>query len=126
MNDLGLKDMGFTVTDTHFEEKMVITTWFPPANLINVFGKVELVHEDYKPIYVAYFDRTGKVMRKIFYYEYASFPQFSLPTKVVELDYLAAGDSVVNKISYSNILVGDKAVSSYFNFKIPVNAKVKE
>ena len=126
MSDLGLKDMGFSITDTRFEDKLVITTWFPPAALVNLYGKVELVHEDYKPIYIAYYDRSGKVMRKIFYYEYASFPQFSMPTKVVEFDYVAPNDSIVNKITYSNILTGDKANSSYFNFKIPVNAKVKK
>ncbi|MHC1706269.1 MAG: hypothetical protein AB9842_01975 [Bacteroidales bacterium] len=126
MNDLGLKEMGFTITDTRFEENLVITTWFPPATLMKIYGKVELVHENYKPIYIAYFDRNGKVMRKIFYYEYSSFPQFSLPTKVVEFNYLAPGDSTINKITYSNILVGDKANSPYFKFKIPVNAKVKD
>lgn len=125
LNDLGLKDMGFSITDTRFEDHLVITTWFPPAVLINSYGKVELVHEDYRPIYIAYFDKSGKITKKIFYYEYSSFPQFSLPTKVVELDYLSNGDSIVNKITYSDIKVGEKANSYYFNYKIPLNATVK-
>lgn len=126
LSDLGLKDMGFSITDTRFEEHLVVTTWFPPAQLMNLYGKVELVHEDYRPIYISYSDTKGRVVRKIFYYEYASFPQFSLPTKVVELDYLPDGDSVINKITYSNILTGEKANGPFFNYKIPVNAKVRE
>ncbi len=126
LGDLGLKDLGFVITDTRFEEHLVVTTWFPPNELINLYSKVELVHENYRPIYIAYFDGKGKVMRKIFYYEYTSFPQFSMPCKVVEYDYLPQGDSVISKLTYSDIKVGDKAKSSYFDFKIPVNAKVKQ
>ncbi|MCX6272259.1 MAG: hypothetical protein NTU44_13795 [Bacteroidetes bacterium] len=126
LSDLGMKDMGFTITDTRFEEKLMITTWFPPAQLLNFCSKVELVHESYHPIYIAYFDSKGKVFRKIFYYDYTSYAQFSMPTKVVELDYHAQGDSVVNKITYSDIRVGEKANSNYFNYKIPINARAKD
>ncbi len=52
LSDLGLKDMGFSIIDTRFEEGMVITTWYPPASLGGIFSKVELVHENYKPIYM--------------------------------------------------------------------------
>ncbi len=124
--DLGLKDMGFKITDTRFEDNLVVTTWFPPAEVLDQYSKVELVHENYRPIYAAYFDSKGKILKKIFYYEYSSFPQFTLPSKVVEYNYMPKGDSIINKITYSDIKTGDQAKSSYFNFKIPVNAKVKK
>ena len=126
LNDLGLKDMGFTISDTRFEEHMVISTWFPPAQLSGFYSRVELVHENYRPIYIAYFNPNGKMIKKIFYYDYSSFPQFSLPLKVVEISYSSPTDSIVSKITYSDIRTGDKANSNYFNFKIPLNAKAKQ
>lgn len=126
LSDLGLAEMGFKITDTRFEKGLVISTYFPPNELINNFSKVELVHESYRPIYIAWFGPKGKMIKKIFYYEYASFPDFTLPQKVVEIGYSQNGDSTISKMTYSQVKTGTDANSHFFNFKIPVNAKVKK
>ncbi len=126
LSDLGLQETGFKITDTRFEGGLVISSWSPPGELLKYYSKVELVHENYRPIYIAYYDNKGKVRQKIFYYEYSSFTDFSLPLKVVQTDFMANGDSTITKITYSDIKVAEKATSTFFNFKIPVNAKVKK
>jgi hypothetical protein len=126
LSDLGLEEMGFKIMDTRFDDGVVISSWNPPGELLKFFSKVELVHESYKPIYVAYYDPKGRVRQKIYYYEYTSFPDFSLPLKVVQTDFMPDGDSTITKMTYSEIKIGDKANSTFFNFKIPVNAKVKK
>jgi len=125
LRDLGLSDMGFKITGTKTEEGLVITTWSPPADLLSVYTKVELVHEKYTPIFIAWYGPKNKLVKKIFYYDYDSHADFSMPMKVVEISYAPNGDSTINKMSYSQLLSGPQANSPYFNFKIPVNAKVK-
>ncbi len=126
LSDLGLGEMGFKITDTRFEDGLVISTYFPPNELLNFYSKVQLVHESYKPIYIAWYGPKEKLIKKIYYYEYSSYPDFTLPLKVVEIGYAANGDSVINKMTYSQVKTGVNANSSFFNFKIPVNAKVKK
>jgi outer membrane lipoprotein-sorting protein len=124
ISDLGLNNLGFTITNTKFDEGMTITSWKPPSTLISQFSKVELVHENFIPIYIAYFNPKGNLEKKIYYYEYEYFGNISLPTKVLECVFTSKTDSTLNRISYSNIKTGASAVSEYFNFKIPANAKV--
>jgi hypothetical protein len=84
------------------------------------------VHESYKPIYIAWYGPKEKLIKKIYYYEYTSYADFALPLKVVEIGYAGNGDSTITKMTYSQVKTGVSANSSFFNFKIPVNAKVKK
>lgn len=121
-HDMGLMDLKFKVKDTRFEDGLTITTWIPPAEMLSRVTKVELVHENYQPIYSAYY-KDEKIIQKIFYYEYVIMNQFSIPQKITQIDYAPSGDSTVNKITISDIKLGLKANSQYFNYSIPADAK---
>jgi outer membrane lipoprotein-sorting protein len=62
--DLGLNDFGFLLTNTEFKDGLVITEWFPPASLYHLFNRIELVHQDFLPVYVAYYDAQKKLAKK--------------------------------------------------------------
>lgn len=121
--DLGLKELGFKITDTKFKDGMKITTWFSPASLSETVSKVELVHENYLPIFLGYYNSKGKLTKKIYYYKYSDNVSLKFPMKVVEFNYLANGDSIVNRIAYSNLKIND-IKDKNFDFKIPENAKI--
>ena len=123
-SDLGLKDLGFTLSETKYEDKMLITTWKAPFSLAKEFSKVELVSENYVPIYLGYYNASFKLVKKIYYYQYSQIQSVKLPLKVVEFNYLPDGDSVVNRIVYSDVRLNEQANSPYFNFKVPENAKI--
>jgi len=124
LNDLGLKDLGFKLTDTRFEEGLIISTWEPATAFNDVYSKVELVHENDLPIYIAYFNVKGKLIQKIYYYNYEFHQDLALPHKVLEYQYLQDGDSIMNRIAYSNVKTGSDAQNEIFNFKIPANARI--
>lgn len=124
LNDLGLKDLGFKLTDTRFEEGMMISTWEPATSFNDIFSKVELVHENDLPIYIAYFNLKNKLTQKIYYYNYQFHQDLALPHKVLEYQYLQDGDSILNRIAYSNVKTGNDANDDFFNFKIPSNARI--
>ncbi len=128
ISDLGLRSMGFSLFNTERSGRVVTSWWSPPPNMAANIQKIELVHENHLPIYMAYHKADNTLLRKVFYYDYTtdnSLP-VSFPQKVLEYNYMPNGDSLVSQIVFSNILYGSRANSPLFNFKIPSNAKVVE
>lgn len=124
--DLGLKDMGYSLFKTRYEEGHMISTW-KPVQAGSSIAEVELVHKNYLPIFIAYYDEKGKLLQKIFYYDYTLVNGLNFPSKVVEISYLGIQDSSVTKIEYSDILFGENENNkSFFEFKVPQNAKLVE
>ena len=115
---------GYKLKDTRFEDKMVITTWLPPEYLKSEFSKAEIVHENYKPIFMAFYNPKGKPAIKVFYSGYQNVGDISIPLTVTEFQYLAKGDSVITKRTYGNLKTDAEVDIKYLNYKIPANATV--
>ncbi len=120
--DMGLKNEGFIQADTHREDNYVVTNWNSPPGM-KVVNTVELVSENFLPVYAQYQDIKGKVLKKIYYYDYFTGDQFCLPKKITEITYTTDGDSTVRRTTFSNIKTGTQANSQLFDFKIPDDAK---
>ncbi|WP_010665586.1 LolA family protein [Marinilabilia salmonicolor] len=120
--DMGLKHEGFTQIDTRREDNYIITTWQAPPGMQAV-SSVELVSENFTPIYAQYFDNKGAVKRKIYYYDYYIGPQFVLPKKITEISYTTDNDSTIRRTTFSNIKTGFEADDKLFDFKIPEDAQ---
>lgn len=125
-SDLGLQQMGFQLMDTRFEDGMVITKWFPPSGMYHLFSQVELVHENYLPIFTGYYDKDKMLVKKVYYTDYRQFPEITLPMAITEFNYLPGGDSIVNRVKFSEVQINQRAVSPWFNFSIPHDAKILE
>jgi hypothetical protein len=121
--DLGLASQGFTASDTRMDGKNRVVTWTSPPGLKQV-AKVELVFEDDRPIYAAYFNVNGNIVRKIYYYNYQIFSGFILPTRVSQITYTSEKDSIIQRNTWSDIKLSAVANSLYFGYKIPGDAKV--
>lgn len=123
--DLGLEREGFTMVDSRLDENYLIFVWEAPQEM-NAVKKVEIVYEGDYPIYAAYFNLNGDILKKIYYYDYFSTTYFQMPTKVTEISYTSERDSTVQRTIFSNINVSNTPSSSYFNFKVPDNAKINK
>lgn len=123
VNDLGLKEMGYSVIKTRFEEGITITDWLPPSWQIGKISKVELAHENYLPIYTAYYNEKNKAVRKVYFTNYFISSAAALPQRITEIEYLPNGDSIISRKIYSDIKFDLNASSEYFDFKIPDDAK---
>ncbi len=122
--DLGLRDMGFIQTRTDFEEELMVSRWEPPASLGHLFSHIQLVHEDYMPVYAGYYDASGELVKKVYYSDYRVFPDLILPMRITEFNYLPGGDSIINRVSFSDVLINRRAESEWFEFEIPDDAKI--
>ena len=123
-SDLGLKQMGFTQSNIEFEEELMITDWLPPAEMTQALSKVELVHENGQPIYIAYYDANNLLSTKSYYYNYNElYPGLSFPETITKISYISPTDSTITKTSFTNILLDEKVDKKAIEFKIPNNAK---
>jgi hypothetical protein len=123
VNDLGLKEMGYSVMATRFEEGITITDWLPPSWQIGKISKVELAHENSLPIYTAYYNEKNKAIRKVYFSNYFMSSAAALPQRITEIEYLPTGDSIISRKIYSDIKFDLNSSSEYFDFKIPADAK---
>ena len=122
--DMGLKAAGFSISDTRFENGMVVTTWMPPSVLVGVMGKAELVHENYLPVYMAYYNSKGEPVLKVFYSNFTNVSDVKFPLSVTEFRFTTPKDSTIEKKVYSDIKTNALVNEQQMNFKIPENARV--
>lgn len=123
-SDLGLREMGFTLTKTEVKNKMTITKWFPPKTMYNQFSSIELVHENNVPIYISYINPKKKLIKKVYYSNYFNYGFINLPQRITQFDYLSTGDSLINRMTFTDIKIDNQSNSKYFNYSIPATAKI--
>lgn len=124
-NDLGLTGMGYNIRNTRMEDGLKITEWNPPMNLVKELSKVELVHEKGNPIFMAYHAANGKVVKKMFFYNYTKVSDYiTLPAVVTQIDFKTPTDSIVTKTSYTQFRLNQQVAEDKLTFVVPGNAKV--
>lgn len=124
ISDMGLKGLGYRLSDTRIEQKMVITTWVPVGENSVKTKKAEIVHENYLPIFLGFYDMNDKPMHKSFYSNFQQVGSIKMPFTITEFEYVGTTDSIITKRTYSGLKTNAQVDDTYLNFKIPVNAKV--
>lgn len=119
---LGLADEGFSLISNTFEDPYYVTQWNAPSALSGI-ETVKMVFDNGLPIYSEYNANKKKVLKKIYYTNYNDFSKFRLPAKIIEISYLPTGDSIISRTVFSDVKISSSPENSYFNFKIPENAK---
>ena len=123
-NDMGLRRLGFTLKSSKVEDDMVITEWIPPLEINSPTNRIELVHENYSPIYMAFYGAKDKLLSKIYYSNYQNVGDLHIPLTITEFQYHPNGDSTVTKRIYSDIKLNEQVNEKWLNYKIPENAKI--
>lgn len=119
---LGLADEGFSLVSNTFEDRYYVTIWKAPS-ILGGIETVKMIFDNGVPIYSEYKENKEKVLRKIYYTNYKDFKRFRLPSKIIEISYKPSGDSIISRTVFSDVKVSSTPDNSYFNFKIPGNAK---
>ena len=123
IEDMGLKNLGFTLADTRAERNNIIRTYTTNDSKSSI-SKIEMVHENHLPIYCAYYDSKNRVGQKVYYSDYQVLSFTAFPGRITEISYVEANDSIVSRMLYSNVKIDRNAVSPFFDFTIPSDAKV--
>lgn len=122
-NDLGLKSAGFIRNSSKYENNLLITRWIPPLQVAKYFAFAELVYSKGTPVFLKFTDAKDKPIKKVYFYNFRSVGAAQFPESVVQISYHEK-DSIVEKISYSNIQLNQQAQSPYFDYSIPPNARI--
>lgn len=125
VTDLGLTREGFKLISTSREEDMMITTWQGPTSL-KVINEVKIVFKNMLPIYAEYIGIDGFIKKKIYYSKYSDFNTFSMPLRITEVSFESKTDSTIRLSTFSNVRTNDFPDNSYFEFKIPDDAKISK
>ncbi len=121
-DNLGLADEGFTLASNSFEDQYYVTIWKSPSILTGI-ENVKMVFDNGSPIYSEYQANKDKILKKTYYTNYKDFVQFRLPMKIIEISYKPTGDSIISRTVFSDVKISSSADNSYFDFKIPDDAK---
>lgn len=124
ISDMGLKELGYKLINTKVAQKMVITTWAPESENSIKTKRAEIVHENYLPIYLAFYDMNDKPIHKSFYSNFQQVGTVKMPFTITEFEYVGPTDSIITKRTYSNLKTNVQVDDKYLNYKVPTNAKV--
>ena len=118
--DLGLGLYGYRLQSTAREDGLVKKTFVTdePGDI----PKVEIVYENFLPIYCGFIDASGRTVTKTYYSQYVPAGRLLLPTRTTSITYTSQKDSSVMRTIYSDIRVDDD--DPMYGFEIPANAKV--
>lgn len=123
LTDLGLTDLGYKLIDNKEDDGVMVTEWEPVVYESEDIKKIVLAHLDNLPIYTAYFKVRNKLVRKVYYSDFEMVSSSVLPTTMIDVTYFPKGDSIVNRKLFSDMKFGISLNESYFNFKVPDDAK---
>lgn len=124
ISDMGLKALGYKLVNTKIEQKMVITTWVPEGENSVKTKKAEIVHENYLPIFLGFYDMNDKPMHKSFYSNFQQVGSIKMPFTITEFEYISPTDSIITKRTYTNLKTNAQVNDNYLNYKVPSSAKV--
>lgn len=124
ISDMGLKSLGYKLSSTKVDQKMVITTWVPDGENSIKTQRAEIVHENYLPIYLAFYDMNNKPMHKSFYSNFQQVGSIKMPFTITEFEYLSPTDSIITKRTYTNLKTNAQVDDKFLNFKVPTDARV--
>ena len=118
---MGLAGYGYKLVSSKQEEGGIIRKAYrcdEPGRI----PRVELVTENFLPIYLAYIDGGGKVVSKTWFTQYLKLPRFFLPARVTNVSYTTSRDSVITRTTYSDVKVDPD--SPLFDFQVPADARL--
>ncbi|MBQ2515491.1 MAG: hypothetical protein II533_04040 [Bacteroidales bacterium] len=121
VDDMGLAGYGYKLVSSKQEEGGIIRKAYrcdEPGRI----PRVELVTENFLPIYLAYIDGGGKVVSKTWFTQYLKLPRFFLPARVTNVSYTTSRDSVITRTTYSDVKVDPD--SPLFDFQVPADARL--
>ncbi|MFO8029478.1 MAG: hypothetical protein R6U28_06430 [Cyclonatronaceae bacterium] len=123
-DDMGLRRLGFRQSGTEFSDGNEISYWDPPPELVSHLSKAELVHRDYRPVYIAMHDVSDRIIQQTYFHSYTEILDHAFPQRITTIQYESEQDSLVMQTLFDKIKVNEQADSPFFNFQIPDDAQI--
>ena len=99
-DDMGLGLYGYKLASTSREGDGLLKRTYIPVTSGKGVSKVELVLENYLPIYLAYYNEGGAVVSRTYLSSYTRFTNIALPLRVTSVQYTSKKDSSLVRTIY--------------------------
>lgn len=120
-DDMGLSGYGYRLVSSTTEDGLLKRSYIPLKGHGKGVSRVEIVFEDYLPIYIGYFDDKGALVSKTYLSSFARYQNVMFPGRITSIAYTAKKDSTITRSIYSNIRVDSD--DPMFQFRIPADAR---
>ena len=120
-DDMGLGLYGYKLAGIVREGGGIVKRTYVPSAPGKGVAKVELVQENYLPIYLAYYNDGGAVVSKVYLSSYSRQGNIMLPLRVTSVQYTSKKDSTLVRTIYSDVKVDGQ--DPMFDFQVPAGAK---
>jgi len=118
IDDLGLGYLGYKAGPASREDGYIKKNFTAQDPTL---PSVEIVYENYLPIYCAYTAPDGKIINKKYLGNYERFGRFVLPLRITDISYGKDRDSTVTRTIYSSVRIDQDDPA--FDFTVPADAK---
>ena len=118
VDDLGLGYLGYRLAETGREEGYVKKSFKHPDPMLPT---VNIVYDNYLPIYCEYISPEGKVVNRKYLSNYQQFGRMTLPLRSTDISYGNGRDSTVVRTIYSSVRIDTEDPA--FDFSVPADAK---
>ena len=118
VDDLGLGYLGYRLSETGREDGYVKKSFSHPDPLL---PKVNIVYENYLPIYCEYISSEGKTISRKYLSNFQQFGRMMLPLRSTDISYGSGRDSTVVRTIYSSVRIDTDDPA--FDFTVPADAK---
>ena len=121
--DMGLAEQGYQLVETRYDQELMITEWTPPLVMSEQIKSVELVLNNYLPVYYEFIGADEQVINKAYFSNYQPVEAYMVPLRITEIEYLPQQDSLVSRIDYTDLKIGAMVDENFINYQIPTDAK---
>jgi hypothetical protein len=118
LEDYGLKKAGYQLSAVKEDKGLLLTTWLPPENLKENYGKILISTKNKQLFGIVFLDTNEKIIAKHFFRNYTNINGFVFPMEVLRIT-ISDDKEIYNLTNYSKMIINDTNQEEYYNFQIP-------
>lgn len=123
--DFGVCDRGYTLKKHQIKNDTLITYWNPPPVLLKTASELKLVYVKNKIIYSELKDKDGETFLEARYKDHLKHGEYYFPREI-NTTLSTEQYTILEKITYKNIIFNDPLPDEIVNFKIPEGVEIEE
>ena len=117
INNYGLENSNYELSEVEEDKGMTISTWIPPKEFRKHLGKIVIANKTNQLFGVVFFNGEGRMLSKQFYEEYYNIDGIDFPTKITQFFYTETAE-FYQVTTYKNIIVDEKDNDNLYDYPI--------
>ncbi len=106
LENFGLSNIGYTMSEIKKEKGLVMTSWKPAKKYQQQLGEILISTKNKQLFAIIFLDKNGKTVAKHFYRKYTNINGFLFPAEIVRISYLNNKKSY-QLTTYKNIVLNN-------------------